>query len=47
MRQTIQGTFGPLSNENRIMVQKMDSIVVFSLKLDALPLGKKSIRFDY
>jgi alkaline phosphatase D len=35
-------TFGPLSNENRIMVQKMDSIVgVFSKKLDALVIGKQ------
>ena len=35
-------TFGPLSNENRIMVQKMDSIIgVLSKKLDALAIGKQ------
>jgi alkaline phosphatase D len=35
-------TFGPLSNENRIMVQKMDSIIgVLSKELDALAIGKQ------
>jgi alkaline phosphatase D len=35
-------TFGPLSDENKIMVQKMDSVIgVLSEKLDALPIGEK------
>ena len=35
-------TFGPLSQENRIMVQKMDSIIgVLSKKIDALAIGKR------
>lgn len=35
-------TFGPLSDENKVMVQKMDSIIgVLSKKLDALTIGKK------
>ena len=35
-------TFGPLSQQNRIMVQKMDSIIgVLSKKIDALAIGKR------
>lgn len=35
-------TFGPLSDENKVMVQKMDSIIgVLSKKLDALTIGEK------
>jgi alkaline phosphatase D len=35
-------TFGPLSNENRGIVHKMDSIIgILSNKLDALPIGKQ------
>ena len=34
--------FGPLSNENKIMVTKMDSLIgVLSKKLDALSIGKE------